>query len=112
MLVKPALEYDSVSRWNEALINHWGGNPLAEDPARLEALVEFCKFIEKDPDELLGFCFLRRRVTGEKFSSMKRRETVVAKVGEYVISTGLKGIEARRQRSHVFSFLSHNGVLI
>ena len=112
MLVKPAMEYTSVSAWNEALIAHWGGDPLAEDPARLEALVIFCEFMEKDPDELLDFCFLRRRNTGEKFPSKKRRGEVVAKVRELGITAGLKGVEARRQRSHIFSFLSHNGVLI
>ena len=93
-------------------MDHWGGDPLAEDPAKLSVLVKFCEFSEMDPDALLDFCFLRRRETGEKFPSKKRREEVVAMVAQFCKDSGLKGVEARRQRNHVFSFLSHNGVLI
>jgi len=105
-------EFASVNAWNEALVHQWGGDPLAEDPSRLEALVRFCDFIEKNPDELLEFCFLRRRDSGEKFPSKKRREEVVAQVRQFVAATDLKGVEARRLRSHIYSFLSHNGILI
>ena len=112
MLAKDLKDYASVNAWNAALIHHWGGDPLSEDPTRLQALQDFCDFSKKNPDELLDFCFLRRRETGEKFPSKKRREVVEAKVREFVIAAGLKGVEARRLRSHVYSFLSHNGVLI
>ncbi len=112
VLVQPGMEYESVSAWNTALAHHWGGDPLAEDPTRLAALLAFCEFIDKDPDELLRYCFLRRRETGERFPSKKRREEVTAKVREFTIASGLKGVEARRQSSHILSFLSHNGVLI
>jgi hypothetical protein len=112
MLTKPATDYASVIKWTRSLADHWGGAPLAEDPARLDTLVAFCEFIGKDPDELLEFCFLYRRATGEKFPSKKRREEVTAKVREFVAASGLKGGEARRQSSNILSFLSHNGILI
>ena len=89
-----------------------GRRPARGRSARLDTLVAFCEFIGKDPDELLEFCFLYRRATGEKFPSKKRREEVTAKVREFVAASGLKGGEARRQSSNILSFLSHNGILI
>ena len=112
MLSKPVIDFASVIAWQKSLANHWGGDPLAEDPARLESLAAFCEFMDKNPDELLEFCFLYRRATGEKFPSKKRREEVTAKVREFVAASGLKGSEARRIGSNILSFLSHNGVLI
>ncbi len=112
MLPRPATEYASVTMWAKSLATQWGGAPLDEDPSRLDALVAFCEFFGKDPDELVQFCFLHRRDTGVRFLSKKRREEVAAKVREYVATTGLKGTEARRRSSNVLSFLSHNGILI
>lgn len=109
---RPGLEYASVRAWDQALAEHWGGDPLTEDPSRLDALLAFCEYFGKNPDELLQYCFLRRKATGEKFPSKKRREEITAKVAEFTVVNKLTGVEARRQRNHIFSFLSHNGVLI
>lgn len=106
------LNYASVASWKASLARQWGGDPLAEEPVKLDTLAAFCAFLGKDPDALLDFCFLRRRETGERFSSKKRREEVVARVQQFVATSGLKGTEARRAANHVYSFLSHNGVLI
>jgi hypothetical protein len=64
-----------------------------------------------DPDALVAFCFLRKRATGERFASARRRDEILAHLKEFE-SAVARGVEARRRRSHVVSFLSHNGVLI
>lgn len=112
MSTNAATDYASVEAWKGSLARQWGGDPLAEDPVKLDTLVAFCAFIGKDPDALLDYCFLRRRETGERFGSKKRREEVTARVQEFVAGRGLTGTEARRAANHIYSFLSHNGVLI
>lgn len=111
-LAKPIEEYESVAGWGAGLRQHWGGDPLAEEPERLESLRRFCEFIGKDPDELLAFCFLRKRATGQRFGSVKRREAVAAQIREFRDASGLSEKEARRAVNDVLSFLTHGGVLI
>ena len=111
MLERPIESYESVAAWREGLHRQWSGDPFAEDPEKLSTLAEFCEFVGRDPDELVAFCFLRKRATGERFASKQRREELVVKLKEFETATG-RGVEARRRRSRVVSFLSHNGVLI
>jgi hypothetical protein len=111
-LAEPIASHASVAAWATGLSRQWGGDPLAEDPDKLAALAAFCEFLGQNPDELLAFCFLRRRATGERFASKQRREVVNEKLKQFVAASGLKGVEARRRRNHIISFLSHNGVLI
>ncbi len=68
--------------------------------------------MDKNPDELYEFCYLRKRDTGERFPSIKRRNEITQKTKKFVIKSELRGTEARRLRSSIFSFFSHNGVLI
>jgi hypothetical protein len=103
--------YASIATWAEGLRQQWGGDPFAEDASKLTALQTFCELIGKDPDELVEFCFLRKKATGERFASKQRREELLGKLKEFEAAAG-RGVEARRRRSHVVSFLSHNGVLI
>ncbi len=110
-LSKPVEEYDAVARWKKALAEQWGGDPLAEEPEKLETLRSFCEFVDKDPDALVAFCFLRRKETGERFGSVKRREEVIARLKEFRDASGLTGTKARKLASDVLSFLIHNGVL-
>lgn len=111
-LSQPIERYASVAQWSQGLQDQWGGNPLREDPEKLRALEAFCELIGQDPDELVAFCFLRRRETGERFVSKKRREQLREKLKEFETMSGLTGREARRRPNQVVSFLSHNGVLI
>lgn len=111
-LAQPITSYTTVAAWANGLKAQWGGEPLAEDAPKLEALAAFCAFVEKDPDELVAFCFLRKKATGERFASKQRREEMLQKLRDFETASGLRGVEARRRRSHVISFLSHNGVLI
>jgi hypothetical protein len=111
-LAKPIESYESVAKWSSGLREQWGGDPLAEDAEKLGSLAAFCELIGKDPDELVAFCFLRRKQSGERFTSKKRREEVRRQLKEFEAMSGLSGREARRRPNNVVSFLSHNGVLI
>ena len=66
-LDRPIEDFESVEGWAQGLRDQWGGDPLAEDPEKLVSLAAFCEFVDMDPDELLAFCFLRRKATGERF---------------------------------------------
>ena len=59
---------------------------------------------------MLAFCFLRRRSTGERFASVKRRKAVSAQIAEFRRAGDSPADEARRVQSHILSFLIHNGV--
>lgn len=111
-LARPVDQYDSVAAWRRGLIEQWGDDPLADDPGKLEALEGFCEFLGKDPDELVAFCFLRKRDTGERFASAARRKEVGATLRSHRDSLGLTGTAGRRLVSDVLSFLIHNGVLM
>ncbi len=111
-LAKPIEEYQSVAGWRQGFLDQYGEDVLAEDPAKLDALRGFCEHVGKDPDELLAFCFLRKKATGEKFGSVKRREQVAEWLRAYRDASGLQGRQARKLVNDVLSFLIHGGVLI
>ena len=109
-LERPIEEYESVATWAKGLQEQWGGDPLTEEPEKLEALAAFCEFDGRDPDELLAFCFLRRKETGVRFASVKRREAVAGQLRAFRTASGLYGSEARRLTSNLLSFFIHNGI--
>jgi hypothetical protein len=111
-LALPIERYSSVESWRQRLQEQWGDDPLVEDPGKLEALTDFCLFVDRDPDELLDFCFLRRKATGLRFGSVKRREQIATWLREWRDASGKTGIEARRLTSAVLSFFIHSGVQI
>jgi hypothetical protein len=111
-LAKPIESYQSVTTWSSGLREQWGGDPLTEDAEKLCSLAAFCELTGKNPDELVTFCFLRRKETGERFTSKKRREELQRHLKQFEAMSGLSGREARRRPNNVVSFLSHNGVLI
>jgi hypothetical protein len=102
----------SVAAWAKGLREQWGGDPLAEEPERLQALADFSAFTGKGPDELVAFCFLRKRETGERFASAVRRNEIAATLRAFVASRGASGTAARRLVADVLSFFIHNGVLM
>jgi hypothetical protein len=109
-LERPIEQYQSVATWAKGLQEQWGGDPLAEEPERLETLAAFCRFDGRDPEELLAFCFLRRKETGVRFASIKRREAVAEQIRAFRTTSGRSGTEARRLVSHLLSFFIHNGI--
>lgn len=93
------------------------GSLLSHDRAELREqnlriLAEFCAKVEKSPDELVAFCILRKKETGERFLSVKRREAINGWLEEFVGEQGWTGKQAVVNANVVRSFLIHNGVLI
>jgi hypothetical protein len=109
-LERPIEEYESVVSWAKGLREQWGGDPISEEPEKLEGLAEFCEFDGRDPNDLLAFCFLRRKATGARFASVKRREAMIEQLRAFRAASGLSGTEARRLTSNLLSFFIHNGV--
>lgn len=101
---------ESVHRWFSSA----GHGRQAPDVQRhhLETLGAFCAHVGKTPDDLVAFCFLRKRDTGQRFLSVKRRTTVNAWIDEFVAEQGWTGKEAVANGNVIRGFLIHNGVLI
>lgn len=108
-LAKPISEFDTVKAWAEGLRNQWGGDPLAEEPAMLEALVRFCDFVGEDPDAIVGKLFRIRKDDGERVLSVKWRKHYADRIKEF---RSQADDTADRRGADVLSFMIHNGVLI
>ena len=111
-LPQPIREYESVRDWDRALREQWGGDPLGEEPEKLETLARFCEFSGRDPDEWLAFCFLRKRDTGARFGSTQRRKVLADQIAAFRDDSGVTGLPARRLVNDLLSFFIHGGVLI
>jgi hypothetical protein len=103
---------------SRASVKQWAaGAGLQHDPAevredKLRILAAFCAKVDKEPDELVAFCILRKKETGERFLSVKRRETINDWLKEFAAEQGWAGKQAVVNANVVRSFLIHNGVLI
>lgn len=87
---------------------------IGEDDQRgyLDVLDGFLQHTGLGPAELLAHCYLRKKDTGERFLSVKRRVEVNDWIDAYVTARGWTDKEAVRNANIVRSFLVHNGVLI
>lgn len=101
---------DTVKRWFTSA----GHDRLpAEEQQRYLTILEgFCGSTGKQPDELVAFCFLRKRDTGKRFVSVKRRVEMNAWIDRFVAERGWSGKEAVANANVIRGFLIHNGVLI
>jgi hypothetical protein len=103
---------------SQASVKQWAasaGHP--DDPPevreqKLQILAAFCAKVDKEPDELVAFCILRKKETGERFLSVKRREAINGWLEEFAAEQGWAGKQAVVNANVVRSFLIHNGVLI
>jgi hypothetical protein len=103
---------------SQASVKQWAaGAGFDHDPAevrgdKLRILADFCTKVDKQPDELVAFCILRKKATGERFLSVKRREAINGWLDEFTDEQGWTGKQAVVNANVVRSFLIHNGVLI
>lgn len=104
------LEYASVRTWLEGLRQHWGSDPLEEDPKCVEAVELFCRFVEKEPDTVIGECLIRKE--GQAALSHKKRRFYYDKIAEFQDSLDLEPRDKVRAGNHVRSFFIHNGVFM
>ena len=109
-LERPLTAYQSVATWAEGLRQQWGGDPLAEEPDKLEALQAFCAFTGEHPDAIVQRCFRIRKADGARVLSNKWRTHYADKVKAFRVNGG--AIDGPRRAAAVLGFLIHNGVLI
>jgi hypothetical protein len=111
MMTEATIEgYESVKTWRRDLSDQWGGDPIAEEPEKLQALAQFCEFVGEDPDTIIGRCFRVRKSDGERVISAKWRAHYAEKIREFRERN--PDHESQRLGANVLSFLIHNGVLI
>jgi len=101
---------ESVRRWFASAGHDRQAAPVQQRYLRI--LDDFCARCQTTPDDLVAFCYLRRRASGERFVSVKRRATVNEWLGEFVKEQGWTGKDAVVNANVVRSFLIHNGILI
>ncbi len=109
-LEKAITEFDTVKAWADGLRNQWGGDPLGEEPEMLDALREFCGFVDEDPDAIVGKLFRIRKADGERVLSVRWRTHYAERIKAFRAEAAAGG--PQRRASDVLSFLIHNGVLI
>lgn len=102
--------YESVRTWRRDLSDQWGGDPIAEEPEKLDALARFCEFVGEDPDRIIGRCFRIRKSDGERVISAKWRAHYAEKIRDFREHN--LNEESPRLGADVLSFLIHNGVLV
>lgn len=103
-------DYPTVRRWLRGAGHD--KQPTEVQDKYLGVLAQFVEHTGKNPDELVAFCFLRKRATGEQFVSVKRRVQVNEWIDAFVTDQGWTGKAAVANANIVRSFLIHNGVLI
>lgn len=110
VVLRPMLEYEAVQTWLDGLRQHWGVDPLEEDPTRLDVLERFCRFVDREPDAVIRECFIRKG--GETRMSYKGRTFYYEKITEF--QEALEGDRREKVRggNNVRSFFIHNGVFM
>ncbi len=108
--LKPLLDYASVRTWIEGLGKHWGGDPVADDPERLPMLETFCRFANRDPDQIIKETTMLK--DGERRVRVKGRTRYAALIGEWQDRQEGSRIRKAKWGNTVRSFLIHNGVLL
>lgn len=99
-----------VDRWISNTTDD--GEPADHLKHRVDVLADFVDSIGKTPTELVAFCFLRKRDSGDRFVSTKRRTAVNEQIEAFVVERGWTGKEAVVNGNIVRSFLIHNGIPI
>lgn len=110
MTNQPIESHASVKQW-AASAGHLR-DPAEVREEKLQILAAFCAKVGKEPDDLVAFCILRKKSTGERFLSVKRRESINDWLEEFAAEQGWTGKQAVVNANVVRSFLIHNGVLI
>ena len=79
--LKPLLGYTAVRTWIDGLRQHWGGEPATDDPERLPMLEAFCRYANRDPDQIIKETTMIK--DGEKRIRMKGRARYAKLIDEW-----------------------------
>jgi hypothetical protein len=99
-------------------VRHWFASakhdtaPAEAQERMLVVLDAFCRQTGMSPDDLAGYCFLRKKDTGKRFVSVKRRVSMNEWIDQLVAAEGWEGKEAVVNANVIRGFLIHNGVAI
>lgn len=108
--LKPLFEYESVRTWLEGLRQHWGGVPEEDDPERLPMLEAFCRYVDRDPDQIIKETTMTK--DGERRIRIKGRERYSKLIDEWQAAQEGTRLRKGKWGNAVRSFLIHNGVLL
>ena len=108
--LRPLTEYASVQAWLDGLKQHWGGDPVTDDPDRMPMLEAFCVYANRDPDQIIKETTMIK--DGEKRIRTKGRERYAALIDEWQATIEGSRIRKGKAGNTVRSFLIHNGVLL
>lgn len=108
--LRPMLEYPSVRTWLDGLKLHWGGDPANDDPERLPILEAFCRFVNRDPDQIIKETTMLK--DGEKRIRIKGRERYANLINDFQATVEGSRFKKGKWGNTVRSFLIHNGVLL
>jgi hypothetical protein len=110
---------DIQARLDESVtVQRWVTNttyeeePLERLRHRLDVVIGFLASVDKSSDDAVAFWFLRKRETGERFVSTKRRAAVNEQIEACAEAQGWTGKDAVANGYIVRSFLIHNGIPI
>ena len=108
--LKPLLDYASVQTWLDGLRQHWGGDPVSDDPERLPMLEAFCRWVNRDPDQVIKETTMIK--DGERRIRVQGRNRYAALIAEWQDTVEGSRIRKAKWGNTVRSFLIHNGVLL
>jgi hypothetical protein len=99
-------------------VKHWFASarhdsaPVETQQRYLDVLGGYVEHSGKTPDEWIAYCFLRKKDTGERFPSVKRRGEANELIESYVAARGWTGKDAVVNGNIVRGFFIHNGAVI
>ena len=105
------LDYATVQTWLDGLRQHWGGDPVTDDPDRLPTLEAFCQFAGVDPDDIIKQC-KRINKAGDPRISVKGRRKYAALIDEFQAQAPGARLQRAKRGNTVRSFLIHNAILL
>ena len=103
-------DYASVRTWLDGLRQHWGGDPVTDDPERLPIMETFCVHANRDPDQIIKETTMIK--DGERRIRLKGRERYSKLIDEWQAQVEGSRIRKAKWGNTVRSFLIHNGVLL
>ena len=99
----------TVKTWLHGLTEQWG-EPPSDFDQRVEALADFCRFVEQDPDTVIAAC--SREVESGKRIRIKERRFYTEKIAEFQESLDGDARARGRAGNLIRSFFIHNGIFM
>lgn len=110
--VEQLAEYNTVQTWLKN-VHYQSPASTTSDQDRLNTLLLFCQFVEKDPDSIIADSFRAPKEGDEwkhiKFKARRRYSDLIDQAQQELFGGGTAG---RQRGSIIRSFFIHNGVFM